>query len=582
MPFPTKVDTGNGIIRNFAAADDLEIDDIVRRAASGNMTIGSNLVATQELVLGSATSDVRVLGDMLIDGSETVSTDETVVGTFNANGNVNLGNNSGDTVNLGGGTSDIINLEADLVLGAGIVNIGASVTDYLGELWLDAVNTNGPALAAYDLNASGTNAGAYAIGVDPSLLANATATDLMTALDEIDAALSATSSTLQEAYAAGNTIDVTAANGIVTFRNNTTSDTTTVFTVDKTPGASTGGIAMAITVGANSTGAALDITNLGSGDLVVFKDGATQAFKIQGDGSIQLNSGASGTVDITSGDELNITAQADTLIDVTSGPLTLSTTTSGALTINSAGILDIDAAGNLTMNTASTFTMTFVTADSNMTLTSGSELNLTSAIASTYQVTSGNMNLDALSGNINLTASAEIQFDDAGIAKTFSQAADRDFDLTAAGEVLNGATSVVGAINRIARAISDDGQLLGERPIENGVTIAAGDIIAASTTAGRVTQNNENAEAVTAIIGVALTGGTGDVGGTVFCRFFLPGSIVTDSGATFTSQSALFAPDGTGRATHTAPADPGDRVTRVGYAISATEYVFQPVEGFAL
>jgi hypothetical protein len=55
----------------------------------------------------------------------------------------------------------------------------------------------------------------------------------------------------------------------------------------------------------------------------------------------------------------------------------------------------------------------------------------------------------------------------------------------------------------------------------------------------------------------------------------LPGSVVTDAGASFTAGSALFGPDGTGRPTHTAPANAGDAVKRIGFALSATRYIIE-------
>ncbi len=536
MPFPTKVDlTNKGVIRRFELTDDLEVDGIVRRSGSGNMTIGANLGATEELILGSSTSDVRVLGDMIIDGSETVSTDETITGTFNANGDANLGNNSGDTVNLGGGTSDIVNLNADLVVGAGTITIGSSVTDFVDAIFLDAVNANGPALAAYDLNASGTNAGAYAIGVDPSLIANSISTDLMTMLANMDAAISAASSTLQQAYVAGSTIDVTTANGTIDFSNDTTSDTTTVLRISRAPSAGTGGIGLDISMGANAQGAGINVTHAGSGDaLFVNNTGSGNAIDIQDGGTSVFRITDTGAVFLVAplGKNLNLQSSGSGIIAISSG--------AGNITVDTNASISLDADG-----------------------------------VSNFTTTSGNLTLDSTTG--------ELVLDDTGSSSTtLSQAADRTFDLTATDEPLNGATSLLGAINRLARRMADDGILQTERAIENGVTIAAGDIIAASTVAGRVTQNNDNAETRSAVIGVALTGGLGDVGGTVFTRFFLPGAVVTDAGATFTAGNELFAPDGTGRATGTAPANNGDRVTRVGYAISATEYVFNPVEGFVL
>lgn len=534
MPFPVKTEPAFGGVRRFESADDLQIDDIVRRAGSGNMTIGSNL-GTDELSLGSATGDVRVLGDLFVDGSETVSTDETITGTFNADGAVNLGDNSGDAIALGGGTVDTVNLNSDLVVGAGTLTIGSSITDYLDDLWLDAVNTNGPSLAAYGLNVSGTNAGAYAIGVDASLLGNSTNTDLMTVLDDLDAAITGGAASLQASYAVGNTIDVTAANGIIDFENSTNADTTTVLLINRSPGASTGGIGLDVLMGANTTGVGMNIAGAGSGDVVFINNTGT---------------GAAFTVQDGGGDVFDIDATGAVVITPTSGQnYTLTVAGAGVIDINGAAAIDIDSTGG--------------------------GISFDGAGASNFSTSAGNLTFDSAAG--------ELVFDDVGgSGATLSQSSDRTFDLVAAGEVLNGATSVLGAVNRLARAMSDSGLFQGELSIENTVTISAGDVVAASTVSGRVTQNNDNQETRSAIIGIAQTGGTGDAGGTVLCRFYLPGALVTDSGASFTPGVALFAPDGTGRATNAAgaPSNDGDRVTRIGYALTATSYLFQPTEGF--
>lgn len=207
MAIALKINTTTGKIHQFATADALDIDTISRRSGSGNMVIGSN-VGTDEVRLGSATGTVRVMNDLAVDGSSTITVDETVTGDFSAEGDVDLGNNDGDTISLGGGTSDTVQLLANLTVGAGLVGIGSSVTDYLSQLWLQAVNDEGPDAAAYNLRANGTNCGAYAIGVDPALLANSSATDLMSALDDLDAAIATVGATDTVAIENGVTIAV--------------------------------------------------------------------------------------------------------------------------------------------------------------------------------------------------------------------------------------------------------------------------------------------------------------------------------------------------------------------------------------
>lgn len=536
MPIPIRLNSTTGNLQQFATGEELLVDKIDRLAGSGHLVIGDSLGAGEEIKLGTATSDVRVLGDLLVDGSETVSTNETITGTFTANGDVNLGSGDGDTVNLGGGTSDTVNLEANLVLGAGTVDIGSSVTDYLGALWLVAVNDNGPDLAAYNLAASGTNAGAYAIGVDPSLITNSSSTDLMTMLDDLDAAIGASGGeTLQETYVIGNTIDVTSANGAVDLSNDTDSDTTTVLSVSRAPTSSTAGTGLDLSMGANTTGTGLAVTAAGSGDAVLINNtGSGDAIDVQDGGSSVLQVTGAGAMNLTPTSGQNLTA-----------------------TVAGAGVIDLNAAGAITLDSTA------------------AGIALTAAGASSFTTSSGNLSLDSAAG--------ELVFDDQGNSGlTLSQAADRTLDQTGTGEVLNGATSVIGAINRLAREIEVQGEQNVELPIENGVTITAGDVVAQSTTTGRVTQANGNAAANYRVIGIAATTGTGDVGGTVVCKVALPGSKVTDSGASFTAGAALFVADGTGRPTSTAPSDTGDLVMRVGYAFDGTSYVIDLGPGVVL
>jgi len=322
MALALKLDSSTGFLAQLAVGDSLDIDVISQRTAGTDMTIGANLGASDELQLGKLGEMVRVMGDLTVDGSETVSTDETVTGVFTANGDVNLGSGDGDDVHIGGGVLDVVTLKADLIVGqtatgvgdsfsgtapamtltdssgafdasfvgksitiagattggnngtftiltvpgptsvtysngsgaaeaftgtwsvagVGKVSIGSSVTDYLQALWLQAVNDNSPNSDAYRLNASGTQAGAYAIGIDATLLTHvsSTSTDLMTALDELDQAISSATGTLQSSYEAGNTIAVTAGQGIIDFSNDTSGDTTTVLEVSKTPAQATG------------------------------------------------------------------------------------------------------------------------------------------------------------------------------------------------------------------------------------------------------------------------------------------------------------------------------------------------------
>jgi hypothetical protein len=115
-------------------------------------------------------------------------------------------------------------------------------------------------------------------------------------------------------------------------------------------------------------------------------------------------------------------------------------------------------------------------------------------------------------------------------------------------------------------------------PIENGVTIDVFDVVAAGPTLGRCIQM-DTAGLDVDYLGIALVGGTGDAGGTVFATLAVAGK-VTDTGAAF-SQGPVFAPFGPGRPTNTAPSSLGGHTLRVGWAYSATEYILHVGEGVA-
>lgn len=694
MAIPLKVDVVNGITRQFATADTLDVDSILRRAATGNMTIGSNLGVTEELQLGSATSAVRVMGDLLVNGSETILTNDTITGTFTANGNVNLGDGTGDIINLGGGISDSVNLKASLKLGAGLVGIGSGVTDYASGMWLQAASAAGPA-AAYDLRASGANAGAYAIGVNSAALTNATGTDLQTVLAQFDTAISgggspdgtdltaftinrdAVAATLENAslvLKGGNGATKVYSTELV--QNSSTgashiqaldtgAQVSTTFGIGDpaatvaglsstlqlsatnsatTPAASSASLSYAVAGTATSGSVKLTGTNVSAFELdtmplqlnervadpaAVLNAGQLYTKDVSTVSELFYTDSAGNVIQITSGGQLNASltlqqayAAGNTIVvDAANGPLTLSDDTDATTTLSisrspvaatagdgiaialganvsgsgisvshagsgSAGLFNSTGSGDaltvqdggidvLRVDALGGFSVVTTSGSAASISATGAALTLAGGAASSLKTSAGNLTLES--------TAAELVLNDVGAsALTLSQVGDRILDRTATGEVLNGATSVIGALNRLARRLEVGGELTAEFPIENGVTIAAGDVVAASAVAGRVTLNNDNAETRTAVIGIAITGGTGDAAGTVKCRFYLPGSVATVPGAAFTAGSPVFAPDGTGAPTTTAPANIGDRVTRIGYAISATQFVFQPTEGFAL
>lgn len=139
----------NGDLARFTTGDALDINVISARTTSSPITIGANLDSGQKVSIGNANADTEVLRDLI--------------------------------------------LTRDILPGAGVGSIGTGTSQYVDQAWLQAVNDNGPDAAAYNLRASGTSAGAYSVGVDPSLVAQSSATDLMTMLADMSLAISASS-----------------------------------------------------------------------------------------------------------------------------------------------------------------------------------------------------------------------------------------------------------------------------------------------------------------------------------------------------------------------------------------------------
>lgn len=271
----------SGQVRRFATTDDIEVDSVLGRTAPGTVTIGDGTGTV------TADGDLTVTGDMTVNGTANVTT------TSNLNGNVNLGDGTGDIVNVGGGGSDTVNLLNDLTVAAGAVSIGTSVTDYLADIWIasaEGTATVGPDVAAYAVNAVGANAGSYAVGIDASLLTNislpAGTTDLMSALDAMDAAIGAGGGgTLQAAYENGRTISVgSGAETLPVAINNTTNGNGSI-TISNTNAL---GDAIAVTMGAASAGAVLssdDGTDTWSLEADSFEWGGAGDFQFNADAS---------------------------------------------------------------------------------------------------------------------------------------------------------------------------------------------------------------------------------------------------------------------------------------------------------
>ena len=447
-------------------------------------------------------------------------------------------------------------------------------------------------------------------------------------------------STLQAAYDAGQTVDMLAATGNVVWDatdavsweiqkgTNQVLKMTTDGAVEITP---TGGQNLI----ANTTGAGVIAINAtgASASLQLFASGATGQVIIGQGGGSQIVLNTAGEVDIapSAGEDLTVTIDgtgtAAMEIDLTNaatfairddgggtalmaidgaGEITFTPTSAqdfrvnmlgtgafeverggvNVIAVTSTGVVRIDPSNNQNLLLTAAGTGSIILDASGGDIVSlrrgGTEL-LGLAATGAVNITPLN-NQDA---HLTATGTGDLNFIGHGsTGLTFNDSTEINLDQTGAGEVLNGVTSVVGAINALARAIDIDGTAgIKDYVVENGVTITAGDVVSQGTVSGRVTQGDANDVLTTGegrFVGIALETGTGDVGGTILVRVALPGNFISDSGAAFTAGDALFMPDGTGRVTSTAPTGTGDLVKRIGWAHTATEYVVDPAQGIIL
>jgi hypothetical protein len=375
----------NGTITQIGSADNLQVNTILRNGAAGTIT------------LGAAADTISIPGNLDVDGTMTVSSTATY------EGNVNLGN-GGDTINIGSGT-DTVNLLDDLAVGANLVSVGSSASDYLSNLWLrDVLNTpTGISLRS----TTGAGAGAWAVGVDTTALTVSAPANgaLQTVLNALDAAIGGTSETLQEAYDNGETIAVTATDGAVEI-------STAIAAVN------------ALEVSSSGTGNALVASTSAGGSALQLKDGATTVFDAKGTGEVAITptsgqnlvatTAGAGKIDLNSTNAVEIDAAANSNFTVTGANLVLSTATSGDVRIQAVTATKIqDGAGTndvVTVNGAGAFQVT-PTSGQNASVTTGGAgtISLTTNGSADLNVNAaGILNLDGASTTLDVTGTFSI------------------------------------------------------------------------------------------------------------------------------------------------------------------------------
>lgn len=547
MAIALKVDQATGRPARTLVADSLEAAAFEPRTTTTNLLIGATLSGAAELRLHASGRITRVMGQMNVDESVIIAGNLDVLGVTTSFKSANvLVEDNHFYMNSGYETA--------------VAQTGGLVVNYLPIATIDTVDTGGFTNAA-DSTVATIGAATFAVGQ----------------FIQISNADSPENNGLFEVLThAANVLTIKGVSPVEDFTQSTfVTDATVAGTITRV----TLSVMRAGTDGIWETGVGavtpISFTDLGTGagnDLQAAYD-LDPAILIDATGPMALSNGT------TSDDLMSFIRTfvgGGNAITLAMGPGNEAVTGRGISMTSGTGMTGVMHFIN-NLGTGNAFevqdagTPLFILGPTGAILATGQ-------IASVFSALTGNLTLDAIAG--------ELVLDDTGSAShTWSQAADRSLDATGAGEVLNGATSALGAINRLARAIDQNGQgAIKDSVIEDGVTITAGDTVAQSSVSGRVTQMDASADTNAHFVGIALETGTGDGGGTISIRVALPGNFVSDSGASFTANTPIFAPDGTGRpvGVGSSPTGVGDVLMRIGWAHSTTEYVIHPGPAFIL
>jgi hypothetical protein len=533
-------------------------------------------------------------------GAAGVTTIKGGAGVFAVGGNVVIdGGVSTTTTNgivvIGAGTSS-----ATTIGQAGITGKPATVNH------AEVSGSAGNGTVALNVTGSVT-AGSYAIGCydNPAWTQiNPANSDLQAVLDAIDAAIAAggTVPSLDAVMTTGtidNAVNVASGNEPL-FSDAGNALAGAVFTVEKSSSGASPGFYVNGTGGTGGNVVQVDDTSgntvlnvAASGDLIVGNDaagGSSLSIALGGDmiGSVTDSNLRSEVTNTAAPNLLFLMDNSGTMLGSTSagageggGDITFqadsasATGDAGDVYIGSTNSVAGGSEGGLVLNAGTTFpaaaagTVT-VAASVDVSVTATADLDMNAADA-TLDVTGGFSFDAAAASNMTVSgATADLTLGARGATITLNESGDTAL-------VGYTATSIIGALNEVKAGA---GAITVSLPIENGVTIAAGDTIAASTVAGRVTLMNANANANGAYVGVATVGGTGDAGGTVEATFVAAGPVTGLSG--LTAGAPAYAPDGTGAPTATAPSNSGDLVFRVGFAYSASAMIIHAGEGTVL
>lgn len=518
-----------------------------------NITGGSGNV-DGDINMGVTNTTNINIGDIGLPGNVVLRAGGTTDISFGARGGTITLNEVGDTTLDGGFTATSIIGALNELLGA--AGGGSLQTAYDAGNTIDVDNAN-------SVTIRGNAAGA----VTPLVIEHQVATNGVEVTDNTNTLLIRQNTVLSDNNPTfGGANNVAGAGASATFRAGDGSTTGGVVNVLGGTGTAGGG-GNVLVGGGSGTSSGGNLTLNGGAASAAFGPGGDININGGGAGSsgqggeIRLLGGqgdtVAGPITIEGGSSQSVGSQGATVTIFGGTPLASAANTTGGL-VNIEG-----GAGNATNGTGGA-----------VTIDGGSGGTTAGAILigdqSADLITIGNT---IMPNDLSLRTNLDINLTARGSTIQVNEAGDTSLD----GSFT--ATSIVGALNELATgAIS--AQTTIDVPIENGVTIAAGDIVASGTTAGRVELFNANANTNGGFIGIATVGGTGDAGGTVSATIAVAGRVTGLSGL---SQGAVFASSaGTGAPTSTAPSGVGNLSFRVGYAYSATEMVIHAGEGTVL
>lgn len=528
---------------------------------------------------------------------------------------------SGGFIVNGGGAVDFGNAGADLSgfsIGTGSFDVNAT-----GAVTLDGTAASNFTVAGNSLTLATTTSGDIDITSAATLDIDAVAVELNStggltaALSGGASSITSTSQNLTIATATSGDLDLTSAatldidavaveltatGGLIGELSGSASDITSTGQNFTLATATSGTLALTSAGTLDLDGVAVNIDSSGAMDITA-ADGQTLSVNHGGGSALAMN--ATGQIDLTSesGQALNIGS--------TQGNLALSTTTSGTLSLQSAGAFDIDAAAasdisvtgaQLTLQTVTSGLITIssvgtlnLLGDDNTTLKMDADIDAPKEI----KIEANNPNAGASArGNITLDAddnvsiqggsTGTIQANIGGSLKLSVSNAQSIFSNklvidSSAGLQVNGESTLIDTILDEDDMASDDvNGLATQRSIKayvdsqaglsfielttDGTGVAAGDVVAINSSGLATKADKASAQNV---VGIAES--TAGASTTVFVK--TSGNQKGFSGLTAGQKLYL---NTSGSVTATAPSSAGDVVFQIGYARSASEIIIVP------